>query len=208
MPKLLYVFFSLIIVTLAVSCSQTTSIKTGKKLLADGRYLSSHEGFVNSPDYLRTGDVWYHDSRIHSATVDNSQIEISLSKQRGLLKVNNKVAMDFPVCTGKHTYETPRGSFKITQKVEEYQSHTYGRLFDKNGVCINGDAKCTDSRPAGGKFVGAVLPLWMRIHGGVGFHVGEVYREARSHGCIRVPIEPCSLLFKHCDVGTKVVIHN
>ena len=62
------------------------------------------------------------------------------------------------------------------------------------------------SVPRGGKFIGAKMPLWMRIHGGIGLHVGTVYRDANSHGCIRVPVEACRILFDKCGLGTAVVV--
>lgn len=60
--------------------------------------------------------------------------------------------------------------------------------------------------PPGGKFIGAKMPLWMRIHGGIGLHVGTVYRDANSHGCIRVPVEACRILFDKCGLGTAVIV--
>ncbi|WP_081863577.1 L,D-transpeptidase family protein [Akkermansia muciniphila] len=46
----------------------------------------------------------------------------------------------------------------------------------------------------------------MRIHGGIGLHVGTVFRDANSHGCIRVPVEACRILFDKCGLGTTVIV--
>jgi lipoprotein-anchoring transpeptidase ErfK/SrfK len=195
---------------LSVGCSTTNKAPkagpNGEPLLQDGRYLASYDAFVADPEYRNTRDVWYHDERISQANAKNSTITIHLKNQRGVLKVNNQVAMDFPVCTGKSTHETPRGTFKIIQKDADYRSHTYGSVFDAAGNCVNDDATSSSRVPTGGQFIGAKMPLWMRIHGGVGLHVGKVYRDANSHGCIRVPIEACQVLFDHCGLGTTVVV--
>ena len=123
-----------------------------------------------------------------------------------MLWVDDQVAMDFPVCTGRSTHETPQGRFTIIQKDEDYRSRSYGSVFDVSGKCVNSDATSSSPVPRGGKFIGAKMPLWMRIHGGIGLHVGTVYRDANSHGCIRVPVEACRILFDKCGLGTAVVV--
>ncbi len=192
-------------------CSSTdekVKVPKGHSLLADGRYGSSYQAFVNKPDYRDTRDVWYHDARIAAAHAANSKIVVHLGIQRGILWVNDKVAMDFPVCTGSADNKTPKGRFTIIQKAEEYQSHTYGRILDADGRCVERNATSAMPVPEGGEFVGADMPLWMRIHGGYGLHVGAVYRDADSHGCVRVPKEPCRKLFDRCGLGTTVIIQD
>jgi lipoprotein-anchoring transpeptidase ErfK/SrfK len=192
------------------SCSSTGDYpsKRGEKVnrLADGRVGQTYQDFLNRDDYRVTRDVWYNDERIRNTKVSNSRIDVNLGVQRAQLYVNDQIAMDFPVCTGKSTHKTPRGSFKIVEKVRDYRSHSYGSVYDASGKCVNSDATPASAIPAGGKFVGAEMPMWMRIHGGVGLHVGRVYRDADSHGCIRVPIEPCTRLWDNCGVGTRVVV--
>ena len=77
--------------------------------MKDGRYASSYEAFVADPQYRFTRDIWYHDERIQQARTRNSRIVIHLNDQRGVLWVDGKPAMNFPVCTGKSAHETPRG---------------------------------------------------------------------------------------------------
>lgn len=207
MPHTLLLFFFSLCVTLLLSaCSSTSKTTHGKPLLKDGRYASSYDAFVADPQYRFTRDIWYHDERICQARPKNSKIIIHLKDQRGELWVNSKPAMNFPVCTGKSSNETPRGKFSIIQKDAEYRSHSYGSVFNANGVCVNSDATASSHVPTGGQFIGAKLPLWMRIHEGIGLHVGTVYRDADSHGCIRVPVEACRILFDKCSVGTTVIV--
>ena len=174
--------------------------------MKDGRYASSYEAFVADSQYRFTRDIWYHDERIQQARTRNSKIVIHLKDQRGVLWVDGKPAMDFPVCTGKSAHETPRGKFSIIQKDADYRSRSYGSVFDASGLCLNSDATSSSRVPSGGKFIGAKMPLWMRIHGGIGLHVGTVYRDANSHGCIRVPVEACRILFDKCGLGTTVIV--
>lgn len=185
------------------ACSQKAD---GPERLPDGRVVYTYEDFVERPDYRETRDIWYGDARIAQATTGNSKIVIHLGPQRGKLYVNNEIAMDFPVCTGKNRYETPRGTFKIIEKKERYRSRSYGSVYNSSGNVVVADATPSTRVPAGGKYVGASMPLWMRIHGGVGLHVGRVYRDADSHGCIRVPPEACSILFDKCGTGTVVQV--
>lgn len=185
------------------SCSST--LKDNDRL-PDGRLLANHENFLSRADYRDTGDIWYNDARIEKAGRKNAQILIKLGDQRGHLLVEGKEAMDFPVCTGKDTHETPRGRFTIIEKQRKYRSHSYGSVYDSDGKIAVADATPGTKVPAGGEYVGASMPLWMRLRGGVGMHVGRVYRDAASHGCIRIPPEACTILFDKCPEGTPVRI--
>ncbi len=196
----------LVMFTGCSSDSKKLNVPKGHTLQADGRYGSSYQAFLKRPDYLETRDVWYHDGRIARAHARNSKIMVHLGIQRGVLWVEDKVAMDFPVCTGRSSHETPRGKYSIIQKEEEYRSHTYGCVLDADGRCVNADATSAAPVPPGGKFEGAKMPMWMRIYKGYGLHVGRVYRDADSHGCVRVPKEPCRILFDRCGLGTPVII--
>lgn len=130
---------------LLAGCSSFTKAPNGRPLMKDGRYASSYNAFVADPNYRHTRDVWYHDARISQAGTKNSKIVIHLKNQRGVLWVDDQVAMDFPVCTGRSTHETPRGRFTIIQKDEDYRSRSYGSVFDVSGKCVNSDA--TSSSP-------------------------------------------------------------
>lgn len=185
------------------ACTQAPS---GPPRLPDGRLVSTYDDFLKRPDYRDTRDVWYNDALIDQANTKSSRIEILLDSQRGRLYVHDELAMDFPVCTGKNRYETPRGTFKIIEKKEHYRSHSYGSVYDSSGDMVVADATPGTRVPSGGKYLGSEMPLWMRIHGGVGLHVGRVYRDADSHGCIRVPPEACTILFDKCGVGTVVQV--
>lgn len=95
LPFLLFLCVSLLL----AACSSTPRTPHGKPLMKDGRYASSYEAFVADPQYRFTRDIWYHDERIRQAGTRNSKIVIHLKDQRGVLLVDGKPAMNFPVCT-------------------------------------------------------------------------------------------------------------
>lgn len=135
--------------------------------------------FRNRDDYRRTSDVWSDPAVMKSP--GPRLVVISLSSQRGMLVIDQTLAMDFPVCTGRGPQHlTPTGFFRIINKDERHRSNIYGTS----------------------------MPFFMRLTmDGVGLHVGEVLRHPDSHGCIRLPYDPCAMLFQMLPVGSNVVIH-
>lgn len=201
----MFFFLPLLLASVVALSSCSSKIEENDKL-PDGRLVSSHANFLKRADYRDTADIWYSDARIEKAGKKTARVLIELENQRGHLLVDGKEAMDFPVCTGKDTHKTPRGKFSIIEKQRKYRSHSYGSVYDSAGNMAVADATPRTKVPSGGKYVGASMPLWMRLHGGVGMHVGTVYRNASSHGCIRIPSEACSIIFEKCPVGTPVRI--
>lgn len=186
------IILALSLVALGSSCSTTQQqAKSGfqprKDLTPDGRLEGTWQGFIADPSYRTTRDVWYHDGRIAAATKKNTRTVILTEEQRGRLFVNGEIAMDFPVCTGTKGHRTPQGTYSISQKEEFHRSTLYG---DK----VNG------------KFVGTAMPFWMRFNGAIGMHVGPVFRDEDSHGCVRIPPEPCKILFNKLGTGSKVSV--
>lgn len=145
---------------------------------------------------------------LKGASPENTRIEISIKEQRGFLLVNEAIAMDFPVATGKSSHPTPTGRFTILDKQKDYTSNLYGRIYDANGLMLLSDAdRRTDPIPAGAKFVGASMPYWMRLTtAGVGLHVGYVPGRPASHGCVRLTTPVAAQLFALTKVGTVVEI--
>ena len=174
---------------------------------ARGKKLAfTYEAFVASPDYRHSRDIW-RGAAIEQTAPQDSRVEILLKEQRGRLYIHGKIAMDFPICSGRvGGHETPRGSFRISQKVREYRSNRYGSYMDAQGKFVQGGAEAGKPGPKGTHFEGADMPYWMRFNGAVGMHVGNVHREGQSHGCVRVPEEACSILFDKLAVGSQVIV--
>ncbi|NNC90613.1 MAG: L,D-transpeptidase [Akkermansiaceae bacterium] len=114
------------------------------------------------------------------------------------------------VATGRAGHATPTGTFTISEKVAGKRSTLYGRIYDAEGLLVNGDADSRKDRvPPGGEFVGAPMPYWMRLTGyGIGMHVGAIPNPGTpaSHGCIRMPEEMARTLFEKAPAGTQVTI--
>ncbi len=172
----------------------------------DKKLAFTYEAFVASPEYRYSRDMW-RGAALAQHNPKNSRVEVLLNEQRGRLYINDKIAMDFPICSGRvGGYETPRGTFRISQKVEDYRSNRYGFYVDSRGDFVKGGAVAGQPGPAGTVFKGSRMPYWMRFNGAIGMHVGDVHREGDSHGCVRVPKEACSILFDKLAVGSVVVV--
>ncbi len=174
---------------------------------ARGKKLAfTYEAFVASPQYRHSRDMW-RGAAIEQYAPQNSRVEILLNEQRGRLYINGQIAMDFPICSGRvGGSETPRGTFRISQKAKEYRSNRYGSYVDANDNFVQGGARAGKPGPTGTHFRGASMPYWMRFNGAIGLHVGEVHRQGESHGCVRVPTEACSILFEKLAVGSRVIV--
>ncbi len=137
----------------------------------------NHSAFTGLPSYPRTFRVWKDVEKMQAK--GPRHVEIDLARQRGIFVVNDEVVMDFPVCTGKKRKPTPTGCFRITQKNVHHLSNIYD----------------------------VPMPYFMRLtNGGIGMHVGDVFRAPASHGCIRLTREACVPLFRHAPSGTRVLI--
>ncbi len=204
--------FPLCLVLLLAACSSPSP----ERLRAEGARLEeeargkklafTYEAFIASPQYRYSRDMW-RGRALEQHDPQHSHVEVLLKEQRGRLYINGQIAMDFPVCSGRvGGSETPRGTFRISQKVEDYRSNRYGFYVDKDDNFVKGGAVAGKPGPAGTHFKGARMPYWMRFNGAIGMHVGDVHREGESHGCVRVPEEACSILFEKLAVGSKIIV--
>lgn len=192
-----------------LSCQQGSAPSAAGAVAAAPRpqYVArTFEEFIASSTYADSRDMW-RGAAINEYAPKNSRVEILLREQRGRLYINDKIAMDFPVCSGRvGGHETPKGRFRITEKKRQHRSSLYGSFVGAGGDTVKGDAKVSDKAPAGTRFLGASMPYWMRFNGAIGMHVGNVYRSGASHGCVRVPVEACSILFEKLSVGSPVIV--
>ncbi len=166
----------------------------------------SFEAFIASPNYRNSRDFW-RGRALERHDPAHSRVLVLLDEQRGRLYINGQIAMDFPVCTGRvGGSETPRGRFRISEMKREHRSSLYGSFVDSADRIVKGGVRSSDRAPKGSHFRGALMPYWMRFNGAVGMHVGTVLREGDSHGCVRVPVEACSILFDKLAVGSVVEV--
>lgn len=137
-------------------------------------------------------------------------ISISLGEQKARIFRGGKQVGWTYVATGKSSHPSPRGSFRILEKIADKHSNKYGMIVNASGDIIDSDATASrESIPSGGRFMGAPMPYWMRITSwGVGMHAGPIPDPGypASHGCIRFPLEMAQTLFSVVEVGTPVTI--
>ncbi len=171
------------------------------------RKAYTFESFIANPQYRSTRDMW-RGGALDQYAPRHSHVEILLEEQRGRLYINGTIAMDFPICSGRiGGMETPKGTFRISQKVEKHRSNRYGAFMSKkDGSTLKRGVSVLDTPPKGAYFEGADMPYWMRFNGAIGMHVGKVRRDSDSHGCVRVPEEACSILFEKLGIGSKVIV--
>lgn len=135
------------------------------------------------------------------------RIEVSLGSQQAYFYKGGQLVTTSPVSTGKPGFSTPKGSYRISQKKISHRSNLYGKYVDGSGNVLNGDADVRkDRKPKGAMFVGAMMPYFMRVNGGIGMHQGYVPGYPASHGCIRLPAQMAQLFYQNAPIGTPVKI--
>ncbi len=215
--KYLIPVLSLLLVACSPSPEKIQAHNLAKRLRAEhaAQYVCkpmpkpcTFEDFIVSPQYRTTPDMWRAADLKKVYAPDNSYVEILLATQRGRLYVDGKIALDFPICSGRiGGQETPKGTFRISQKSANHRSNRYGSFMSRDrSTVMKGDVSVNDKRPANSVFVGAKMPYWLRFNGPIGLHVGTVYRQGASHGCVRVPVEAGVILFEKLSVGSKVIV--
>ena len=205
------------IALLLASCAQQSAVDLQAWYRAEGdrleeqarhkRVAYTFEDFIATPDYRSTRDMW-RGAALEQYAPEKSHVEVLLKEQRGRLYINGVIAMDFPVCSGRvGGSETPKGSFRVQQKVLEHRSNRYGAFMSKDGSrVVKRGVSVDDTPPPGAVFEGADMPYWMRFNGPIGMHVGKVRRDTDSHGCVRVPEEAAAILFEKLEVGSRVIV--
>lgn len=134
-------------------------------------------------------------------------IRIDLRTQRAYFYKGNTLAGASPVSTGRPGYDTPTGSFKITQKSPNHRSNLYGDYVDANGniVLPNVDIR-RDKAPPGATFRGASMPNFLRFNDAVGMHGGHLPGYPASSGCVRLPDDMARHFFENAPTGTPVMV--
>ncbi len=177
----------------------------------------SYASFRKSSRYPKTFSVYKNSKLLKKAHKSNTKIEIDISEQRIKLYVANEVAIDSPCTTGarsklepntkrRYNKSTPKGRFKITEKIADKRSNIFGKLYRNGKMVWRGDRRKYKGPKA--KYVGASLRNWMRLtDSGIGIHGSKyVKRYPATNGCIRVPFNVVSQVFKYAKKGTPVKI--
>lgn len=138
------------------------------------------------PQTQRTGwqdvhqDAYINHDLLAASKGAKKKIIIDVSKQRAYLIVDNTIALDTAVSTARSGKYTPRGEFKITERVKSGKTST---------------------------IYGCSLPYWQRLdESPVGLHVGDLPGYPASAGCVRLPESVAPILFENTASGVTVQI--
>jgi lipoprotein-anchoring transpeptidase ErfK/SrfK len=133
-------------------------------------------------------------------------VVVDLTAQEAYLYAGGELALKARISTGREGYNTSPGRYKIIQKDVDHRSSIYGEYI-QDGIVIKPDANVyKDPKPRGATFLGAPMPYFMRIYGGVGLHEGDLPGYPASHGCIRMPGSKARRFFAAVKVGTPVKV--
>lgn len=149
----------------------------GKRAMkrAKARVVRSDAGYIDSHN-----DALIDKKFLEASAGSNAErrIIVDIEKQRAYLLIDGRVAIDTAVSTARGDKFTPRGSFKITERVREGKT---SNLYD------------------------CPLPYWMRLdHSAIGLHIGDLPGYAASAGCVRLPFSIAPYMFDHTRSGTTV----
>lgn len=149
------------------------------------------------------------------ATPATTRILVKLGDQRALLLVENEIAIDTPISSGKRAGMTPKGDFVVVQKNKDHRSNIYGNYVNGSGQVVRGGVSTRiDSAPSGTVFRGAPMKYFLRIgkalddYSAIGLHVGHLPGYPASHGCIRLPDDIAPLIYDRVQRGTPVTIQD
>lgn len=105
---------------------------------------------------------------------------VSIKSQRAALYSNGKLVMESPISSGMPTHPTPTGIFSVIQKNRHHRSNIYSD---------------------------APMPYMQRLTwSGIALHQGALPGRAASHGCIRLPEQFASFLWRTTKLGARVVV--
>ena len=143
---------------------------------------------------------------LHGKPHGKVAIVVDLVDQHAYLSRGGQVVLTAPVSTGREGYDTPAGNYQVIQKDIDHRSSIYG-AYERDGMIVQENVDVRKApRPPDATFVGASMPYFLRIIGGVGLHAGYLPGYPASHGCIRMPESKAKRFFEAAKVGTPVTI--
>ena len=124
------------------------------------------------------------------------RVILRLGQRRVYLYQGEQVIASYPVAVGKVGWETPTGTFKVMQKIENpvWQDPWTGEVRSPG-----------PNTALGLRWIG----FWTDGKDAIGFHGTPTVNsigQAASHGCVRMRNEDVVALFEQVDVGTPVIV--
>lgn len=200
--------FSRSLLFAALGASFLAGCATDPRFDASTIYLAdTNRPLRPQPERASFDNVSYWDG---DGVTGSPSIVIRLSEQRAYFYKGDQLVGISIVSTGREGYATTTGNFKIQQKNIDHRSNLYGDYVDAvTGQVVVKDVDVhKDKKPPGTKFLGAPMPYFMRVTGGIGMHEGFLPGYAASHGCIRMPEFMAKNFFANVEKGTPVAITN
>jgi lipoprotein-anchoring transpeptidase ErfK/SrfK len=156
----------------------------------------------------RQPPVKINQSVLNRCTPDNVHVVVSIPKQRAFLMLEEQIAVESPISSGKRGHSTPTGKFSVLEKDPNHHSTIYGDFRDSAGRVVRAGVSANiDAAPSGTHFTGAEMKWFMRLTGdGVGMHIGILPGYPASHGCVRMSSDGAKLFYDHVKVGTPVAV--
>lgn len=160
---------------------------------------------------IRTKNLGKKDSISYwngSSASGSPKIIISLREQKARFYKAGKLVGVSRISSGKNGYDTPKGSYTITEKDFDHRSSIYGNYISKSGSVLRKDIdNRKDKKPKGSKYLGTPMPYYLRLSNKpFGLHAGYLPGYAASHGCIRLPDHMAKHFYNNVSLGTKVII--
>jgi enterochelin esterase-like enzyme len=128
------------------------------------------------------------------------RVDVSLAKQQVYVMEGDRCLMAAACCVGLPQMPTPKGHFKIIEKIPDKRSGAYGYQVS-NGVVT----PCSAST-CHGSYVGYPMPFWCGFAHGYGFHQGYVWPTPHTHGVIRLDKQAAPRFFELMQTGTPIEI--
>ena len=133
----------------------------------------------------------------------NVVIKVSLRNRMVYVMEGSKPLLVTATAIGLPSKPTPKGRFRVTRKLANKRSGTYG-FWVKGDTIVPGKSSQPPGR--GYRYVGFPMQYWVEWMPAYGFHVGSVWPVPRTHGCLRLHKNAAREFFHLARLGTPVHI--
>ena len=149
---------------------------------------------------LPTASPTYNPPAHRPHNPDAVRVKVSLKNQAVYVLENGRPLLVTATCVGMPGHATRTGDFRVTEKVVQKRSGSYG-------FSISGDTiRPCEAGEATGAYKGYPMPYWVEFTPGYGFHEGYVWPVPRTHGCLRLHKEAAAKFYALVKEGTPINI--
>lgn len=139
----------------------------------------------------------YKSMKVDNMKVDGERsVEVDLSDQKLILKIDDYVIREFTVSTGASETPTPKGTFKIFLKNEVRVGHAAPHYIMPRFQMFTAEGAGLHALPSLGNDGGV---FWTEALE----HIGQ----PMSHGCVRMLPEDADFAFEFTEVGDEINVH-